>query len=402
MTTKPLRMTIPFLAVFLFTVPSAFAIDVGGGFDLGFYGFVLVNAAYNTDDVAPGADVPWSATEGDGSFLITARQTRLGLKVSGPEVRGAKTQAKVETDFWGLYGNWAAGSTQSAPRLRLANVRLTWDNFALTIGQDWTRAFSPLHPSSLAHVAIPEASGSGNLWARVPQIRGEYKRPLGDATRLDIRFALVRPMAANYPVIRQPDVPSMGEDSNLPHAQLRLGVSHKLLGDKPLSVGLGAQYGKLKNTPSDTMDTWGFCGDLVFPIGPITLSGEFFTGKLLPQYFSLGRGYFFGSGNRYGTKGGWAQIKYNLTDAMALNVGYGSESHDLSEAVPAEVAIATVRENSVVFLNTMYALSRNCTVALEYNFMKTIYYQQAVPNVAAINSFRGDNHHVNMAFKYAF
>lgn len=178
------------------------------------YGFILVNAQYN-DKIPTDIPVKTALTDTVSNFLITARQTRFGFKMTYEATW--KIAGQIELDFWGLKGSGSNGAAmQSAPRLRLANFKITKENVTFLFGQDWT-IFAPLNPTSWAHVSIPEFSSSGNLWNRFPQIRGEYKAKIGENNSLLLQGALLRPLGADVtPAVTQAEQMGAGELAGLP------------------------------------------------------------------------------------------------------------------------------------------------------------------------------------------
>ncbi len=85
------------------------------------FGFVLVNASYNTRSMT---DVPWvapGAGAGEPNFNLFARQTRIGFKMKS-DAQYAPSGA-IEVDFYGLRGSGGnGGPLQAAPRLRRATL----------------------------------------------------------------------------------------------------------------------------------------------------------------------------------------------------------------------------------------------------------------------------------------
>ncbi|MBL0012515.1 MAG: hypothetical protein IPP30_01785 [Flavobacterium sp.] len=65
--------------------------------------------------------------------------SRLGVKVKGPNVWGAKTTGVLEGDFFGNF----EGSTIGLLRLRHGYVNLDWAKTSLTMGQTWYPQFIP-------------------------------------------------------------------------------------------------------------------------------------------------------------------------------------------------------------------------------------------------------------------
>jgi len=96
-------------------------------------------------------------------LAITAR---LGLRVNGPDMLGAKTSAYIEGDF--------TGSTNAAInnlRLRHAYIDLRWEHHRLLAGQYWY----PMVVHEIMPMTNPLNMGSPfHCYARQPQVRYEY------------------------------------------------------------------------------------------------------------------------------------------------------------------------------------------------------------------------------------
>ncbi len=91
--------------------------------------------------------------------------TRFGMNVTGPEIWGAKSSAKFESDFCG-----ASSSSAFNLRIRQAYTKLAWERSDLLVGQAW-------HP--MAGDLMPEvfslATGAPfNPFNRSPQVRYNY------------------------------------------------------------------------------------------------------------------------------------------------------------------------------------------------------------------------------------
>ena len=101
-------------------------------------------------------------------LAITAR---LGLRVTGPDMLGAKTTAYVEGDFTG-----ATNATINNLRLRHAYIDLDWGRHRLLMGQYWY--------AMVVHEIMPMTNPLNmgapfHCYARQPQVRYEYRSPLG-------------------------------------------------------------------------------------------------------------------------------------------------------------------------------------------------------------------------------
>ncbi len=141
------------------------------GVGVSLYGTLLLNAFYNTASTNI-QDVPLFAiaqgsdpTGGDKDFGMTARQTRLGLRLHRTNVAGATLSGQFEFDLFGGKTPFANGMDMDIFRLRLAYGHLDWKHVGFEAGQDWA-IFAPLNPTSFAAYAIPEFAESGNPWIR--------------------------------------------------------------------------------------------------------------------------------------------------------------------------------------------------------------------------------------------
>jgi hypothetical protein len=99
------------------------------------------------------------------SVRFLSMTTRFGLNVTGPEIWGAKSTAKIESDFCG-----ASSGTAFNLRIRQAYTKLAWEHSDILVGQAW-------HPMSgdLMPEVFSLATGSPfNPFNRSPQVRYNY------------------------------------------------------------------------------------------------------------------------------------------------------------------------------------------------------------------------------------
>lgn len=96
-------------------------------------------------------------------LAITAR---LGLRINGPDMLGAKTSAYVEGDFTG-----STNASINNLRLRHAYIDLRWEHHRLLAGQYWY----PMVIHEIMPMTNPLNMGSPfHCYARQPQVRYEY------------------------------------------------------------------------------------------------------------------------------------------------------------------------------------------------------------------------------------
>lgn len=147
---------------------------------LEFYGFVRfeshsdsykgLNAANEQFYVVPlyaGTDANGKHINQTPTYNFSSMATRMGVRMSGPEIFKAKTSANIEADFAG-----DLGVNPAMLRVRQANAVFTWAKSSLLVGQTW-------HPFWSGKV-FPTVAGLNTgcpfqPFNRSPQIRFDYK-----------------------------------------------------------------------------------------------------------------------------------------------------------------------------------------------------------------------------------
>ena len=115
-------------------------------------------------------DVKLGATPGEDlnaipSVRFLSMTTRFGLNVSGPEIWGAKSTAKIESDFCG-----ASSGTAFNLRIRQAYAKLAWEKSDLLVGQAW----HPMSGDLMPEVFSLATGAPFNPFNRSPQVRYNY------------------------------------------------------------------------------------------------------------------------------------------------------------------------------------------------------------------------------------
>jgi hypothetical protein len=353
-----------------------------------FYGTILLNAGFNgaglnledagTVVVKPGS----SNTATEQSFFETARQSRFGIRLNPIEVAGATLTGAFEMDAYGGSAPFSNGINMGLFRLRLAYGRMDWQNVAVEVGQDFS-IFAPLNPTSLAMYAVPEFNGSGNPWARVPQIRVEAKQTLNSANRLLYEVAASDPDDGDFSsIFTGARPPGAGEFGRMPAIESRVAWSVSS-NDRDYIVGLSSRYGRGRNvgtvndqTVIQPVDSWGAAVDYSLPFNNLfNMTGEAYIGRALGIYQvatgeSIGA---FGTPGGHGvlSRGGWLQTQYNLNKEWQLNAGYGIDNPSAHD-----VPVGSRYRNQNVFGNFMYKLNTNINISLEYRRLLTQYRNQ--------------------------
>ena len=371
------------------------------------YGTLLFNAFEDTS-LTNIQDIPLFAGKqgsdalgNDKSFGMTARQSRLGMKYTGPDVAGARISGQVEVDFLGGKAAFGNGINMDLLRLRLAYGRLDWKNFALEAGQDWS-VFAPLNPTTLAEFAIPGLSTSGNPWIRMPQLRAEFHGDLSDTTRVLFQAAAIDPDVGDYntAVFSSGRTPGIGERGRAPGVDSRLGITTKA-DDREFAFGLSGHYSRGKNagaigtnTIQAGLNSWGAAIDYSLPFSKwFAFSGEWYMGRAL-GIFSVASAESVlpvGTPGQYGvqSRGGWSQAQFNVTPKWQVNLSYGIES-DLNRYL----RVGDRDKNQTYVGNLIYKYTQHVNFAWEWRRLLTNWKDQRAADET------GD--HFNFAAAYIF
>jgi hypothetical protein len=367
------------------------------------YGIAYFNFFSNTDAVNNG-DVPlFAAASGPGHLGMTARQSRLGIRVTGATVGSARVTAVVEGDFFGGYPAVGIGDNMGVFRLRLANARLDWAKGSLVAGQDWM-IFAPVNPLSLSSAGIPLFAAGGNLWSRLPQVRGEWK-----TKRVLLQGGILAPQTGDFnsAFFYQP---GSGALSETPFVQGRaaLTLANFAESKKVAAIGVSGHWGQSRVlTPVDrTLDSNGVALDFVLPFGSmLTVQGEAFTGTNLGGFQGgvfqglVMDGAVAGPGGTpvldgpraLDTAGGWVQVLVALTPTVTVHGGFGTDDPD-----DADFFTVTRREsrleNTAISFGFQHKPSAHIAWGIEYRTLDTTY----------LIAGDKDAGHVNAAFTFTF
>ena len=98
------------------------------------------------------------------NMMLLSITTRLGVNITGPEFLGAKTSAKIESDFAGF------GTSNTVLRIRQAYAKMNWEHNALLVGQAW----HPMMGDMMPDVFSLETGAPFTPFSRTPQLRYDY------------------------------------------------------------------------------------------------------------------------------------------------------------------------------------------------------------------------------------
>jgi len=357
--------------------------------DVQLYGYVKLDGSYDTARTDVGNYARWVESEqvrtNDDQYNMTARQTRLGLKVTGPEVGGAKTSGLLEVDFYGM------GDTENKPhpRLRHAYMKIDWPDrqFSILAGQTWD-VISPLYPNTLNFII---SWWSGNIGWRRPQIRLTQGVKLADDVDMKLEAALTRAMGHD---IGNLDPGDTGEDAGHPGVQTRVSFTFPFFGPKRTTVGFSGHYAG-EEYDMDLADhhrrvcSWSANADLTQPVTDwMTVKGEMHTGKNLDNYLgSIGLGVNPATMEEVESCGGWLAASLGPWDKWRFNVGAGVEAVNGSD-----IRAGDRKLNNSVFGNVIYQVNSHAAIGLEISRWLTRYKNMA----------KGDSLRIQTSFIYKF
>jgi hypothetical protein len=313
-------------------------VESGSKYRVKLSGMILMNLFGNRGTVdnidMPGIAEPQGPLFGKGSSGGTLRQSQIGIDVFGPDWAGARVSGDLKFDFAGGFPDASNGVTLGIVRLRTGVVRLDWPKTSVVAGQD-VPFFSPLSPTSLATVAEPALSYSGNLWSWLPQVRVERKLVSSGRGSLLLQGGILDSLTGDPPQAQAERLPQAGEITRQPAYAVRLASSWGE-GDGATTIGVGGYYSRQDWAYGRMVDGWAGTADWQIALPKkLSLSGEFYRGKSIgglgaSSYHSvLSTGVlnnFQALVQGLNVIGGWSQLKYRATPTLQFNAAYGQDS----------------------------------------------------------------------------
>ena len=342
--------------------------------DLELYGYVKLDASYDTHEVNSGNFAVFVLPENgdrtnDDEFNITARQTRVGLRIKGPDVDGVKTSGVIEGDFYGAGG---ASENRADFRMRHAFLQLDWpeERFSVLAGQTWD-VISPLYPNTLNFTIN---WGVGNIGHRHPQVRLTKHVYLNEAKTVDLTLQGAVSRTIDRASITQTDT---GADSGQPTVQGRTALTFPLVDGRPATVGVWGHWGREEfdlNAAGDaaTLDSWSAGMDVAVPLSDwFSVKAEIWSGEALDTYFGNIVQGIDAARDALGGCGGWLAAAISPAEKWTFHIGAGVDALDDDSQ-----AAGTRIQNRNVFGNVMYAINEKTTVGVEVSHWVTDYERQ--------------------------
>jgi hypothetical protein len=350
------------------------------------YGFILAQAFFN-DGPFSAKDFPVQAlaNHDGGSFVLGARGSRFGFKISVPDDpwTGAKLNAIIEADFKAgslptaaqvsptctttastttpvaYTTTCSASASLTAPstswyngllRLRLAYMTASWgdasNRLTFEAGQDFG-LIAPLNATSIAWGYDPLYSQAGNIWRRSPQFRVQYEGGT-PSVGLVLAAAVLSPADSQVSAATATTASPLpgyaldygaGNRSRVPNFEARAAVVAKQGAKKLAELGISYHYDKRRYSVSNSLvsaDSTGqiLAADLQVNLPFITIQGEGFFNDGADDSVNGIASAVVVSGGANGavpvvrtiqSRGGWGQAVLKPMPEIWIPVGYGVE-----------------------------------------------------------------------------
>lgn len=160
------------------------------------------------------------------NMMLLSITTRLGLNITGLEFLGAKTSAKIESDFAGF------GTSNTVLRIRQAYAKMEWEKSSILAGQAW----HPMMGDMMPDVFSLETGAPFTPFSRTPQVRYDYKNKgftLTATALYQYQYTSYGPDGASFNYARNAIVPELYFQAMYKNDGFMIGAGVDLLTLKP-------------------------------------------------------------------------------------------------------------------------------------------------------------------------
>lgn len=160
------------------------------------------------------------------NMMLLSITTRLGLNITGLEFLGAKTSAKIESDFAGF------GTSNTVLRIRQAYAKMEWEKNSILAGQAW----HPMMGDMMPDVFSLETGAPFTPFSRTPQVRYDYKNKgftLTATALYQYQYTSYGPDGASFNYARNAIVPELYFQAMYKNGGFMIGAGVDLLTLKP-------------------------------------------------------------------------------------------------------------------------------------------------------------------------
>lgn len=383
-----------------------------GGFKIVPYGILWGDMIYASSRQFPGRFILWidsEETQGEDSFQIEARYTRVGLDVKGPTVDvfgGMAGGGKVEVDFLGNF------TTENQPdvRVRHAYYEAKNESARILVGQTWD-LISPLLPNTVNFSVLWAA---GNIGFRRAQFRLERYIPLSGDVTWELQGALAQNVIQDF-TSGTSSVGVTRETGDWPMIQARTGLRFGGGRPNPIAIGVSGHIGEtgfdfagghpanpgLAAQDDARFRSWSFNVDAKIPLTDrCGVHGEFFTGENLSNELGgILQGVCPCLRVPIRATGGWGEIWFDVTPKVHTHLGYGVDDPNNADSLIGRTS------NSVVYSNVFLDCTKQLTTGLEVSYWRTNYHNRtSEPGFTPIASptLPGDAVAIDWTVRYKF
>jgi len=381
---------------------------ISSRYPIDFYGYIKLDAAYDTARTDVGNFARWVVSEDDNDdddqFNMTARQSRFGLKFTGPEVERMTTSGRVEVDFY-------EGGSENKNRLmmRHAYLQVEWPDYdvSLLAGQT-SDVISPLVPATLNYTV---AWWVGDVGYRRPQVRVTKSMDVSEQSSAQFQFAAARTVGDDGPFGLGADT---GEDAGFPSLQGRTALTFPCIDGKEATVGISGHWGEEEYDfdaadHSEDLDTWSVNLDVKVPVNDwLVVAGEVWAGENVDAYLGgVAQGIVVESDSGMYVNGkGWDPAAEAFVDAdeiesrggwLAVDFGpFGKWRYGLGASIDdpenGDLPDGARTRNMACWGNLRYSVNEAVWVGLELSYWDTEYKRV----------HDGDSMRVQTSFVYEF
>lgn len=347
-------------------------------FDLDWYGYIKLDAAYDDNRTSHGNFAMWAQnSKDDDQFNMTANQTRFGLKAMGKDYYDVDVTGQLEFDLYGSVSGGTVAENKAMLQLRHAFFALKYENFKLVAGQTWD-IISPLNPSTVNYSV---AWGIGNIGYRRPQISLWINAPAGDETTVTFGAGFFRTIGNDLvPTFslaagEMADGEDDGTDAAIPSFQGIFDFKHNFESGASMRFGVSGLWGQLKAQTNfgsyEEYESYGVNGHVALaPSKQFGIKGEVYTGQNLGSYM----GGILNSNRVDGleTFGGWGSAWFKPAPKFTFNAGAG-----VDDPKDEDLTTGARSYNRVIFGNINYDIVEQLTVGFEVSQIQTKYIDAA-------------------------
>jgi hypothetical protein len=354
-----------------------------GDFTVTPYGYLWAATTYETERTNNGDYTYYvysAQDQGEPTFHVDAKSTRIGLDVLGPRIaclNCAQSGGKVEFDFQGA----SAQENKGAVLLRHAYWEVKDEEFRLLGGQTWD-IISPLYPGTIMYTVY---WGAGNIGYRRAQFRGERYIAFSDELLLTVQGSINGDIIADT---APTGITASGDQAEWPVLEGRTALTFGPRGKDchPITLGVSSHVGEQRFTfvnPNPAKDlrskTWSLNADLKVPVTDrLGFQGEFQCGENLSSFQGgILQGYDFVLRESIYDTGGWMEVWYDWTSRWHSHVGYC-----VDDPLDSDISAGGRTYNSAYFGNILYDVTKQFTCGLEASSWRTLY-QGKEPGEAA-------------------